>query len=188
MVRINVEGTTAPNFQVGVSGPTFHQGLGNPLNSFGIDGDFFCRTDSPQRIFQKVDGFWLDLHAYSWSLIGAVQNVGTNALNSLNHGAGSTNTGVVMYHRGVILGISINLSAPRSAGALQAAAWLNGVAVTGPGRVLTIDAANPQKAFTEFPGPQLYQPGDVVTGATQTTGFNPSSVDVTMAIFCRDFF
>lgn len=185
-VLVNTQGTTRPEFQLGLGGPSLLQGTGAPSGALGSDGDIYIQTGPPQRVFQKVSGFWLDLHSTSWSLVGAVQNVGSNSTKFANHGAINTETGITMLRLGAILGVSINLSTPRTGGTLSAAAVVNGVPVTGSGYVLQIDGNSTQRAWSEFSPPVVYQAGDVVTAGLQTNSFSPSTADATLCVFCRD--
>lgn len=58
-VKINSDGTTAPQFSIGIGGPTIRQGTSSPASSLGVDGDIFLQTGSSPSQYQKVGGVWV---------------------------------------------------------------------------------------------------------------------------------
>ena len=61
-IRSNIDGTTAPRFQIGKGGPTIRQGSDDPstLNLVGKDGDLYVRTGVSPRLYQLAGSVWVD--------------------------------------------------------------------------------------------------------------------------------
>lgn len=71
-----VRGTIYPSFQLGIGGPTLHQGTSAPNPGDGIDGDVFFIVNGPSSgILQKSGGVWGAVAGGGAASIGAISPV-----------------------------------------------------------------------------------------------------------------
>lgn len=56
----NIKGTHHPSWKISKRGPTTYQGILNPLNSLGEDGDLFIQhSTGNESLYQKIGGVWI---------------------------------------------------------------------------------------------------------------------------------
>lgn len=71
-----LKGTIYPSFQLGINGPTLHQGTSVPDPSLGVDGDiFFIANGTSSGIQIKVGGTWGVVSSSTSATIGGISPV-----------------------------------------------------------------------------------------------------------------
>lgn len=122
----------------------------------------------------------------TWTLQGGISNVGANNTKLISIGHNAAVAPFVMFKNGRVIGMSISMTAARTAGTCQLQVVKAGVAQTGSGQILDIDGVNTITNFIVFGTPITYTAGQTIGAQTVTTSFNPTGADATIVLFCED--
>lgn len=181
--------------------------------TFGVDGDpNIGGPPSPNEgdfaiseiaLWQFLGGEWQRILSAApgagtgrWTMFGGVIPVGQGSTSEISMGQSGIDGGIRMFRDGQIVGLTAALNDSRTQGTLEVQVKINGVAQTGVGETLFIDAANPGSNsldYTVLPlNPIQYLSTDVLSAQVITSGnpdkFKPVSAGVTAALFLEDTF
>lgn len=117
-------------------------------------------------------------------LAGGVAPVGASGLKQMSIG-GSTAASTMAFP-GRVVAISVALTAPRTAGTITVGTFLNGVAQTGAGQIITIDAVTTQNAFLSISPFVEFVAGNTVTGGLLPSGFAPATANATIVLYLEN--
>ncbi len=114
-------------------------------------------------------------------VVGGIQSVSANATKVASWGQQSAVAEIAMDRAGVLNAITISLDTPRTAGICQLQLLINGIAQTGAGQTVDIDAANPQTATLVLAIALPFLAGDTIGLQTVTVAFTPNGADATVS-------
>ena len=117
--------------------------------------------------------------------MGGIRQVG-NGIRKANFGNYQVESGVVMIDPGFIIGLSISLNYPRTAGSISLQLVINGVAQVGEDYIVNIDETNSSKNYKKFVASFEYSAGDDIGLRTiEIDSFAPNYADAVVTFFCQ---